>query len=156
MTFKSRAVRGKCWKRARWSKRSWKILVKHDGPNTLIVVTIKSQWSLKFTCKKPIVEKPTLLLQVSVSLWLPPRPVAKEWVPPSAGRLGLDVAEGLAHLQQSPLSVLHALAGLAFLCAALCHCSTLENSTWNLLMPFVSVRSFISMPVLSYMHELYI
>ena len=124
MTFKSTAVRGKCWKRARWSKSIWKILVKRYVPNTFIIVKINSQGSLKIIYEKSIVEKPTLNLQVSASLWLSPCPVAEERVPPPAGWLVLAVVKGLWHLQQSPLGALHPLAGLAFLCAALCHWAT--------------------------------
>lgn len=124
MTFKSTAVRGKCWKRARWSKRIWKILVKHYGPNTLIKVKTKSRGSLKLTYEKPTVEKPTLPLQVSVSRWLSRGAAAEEWVPSPAGHLELALAKGLWHLQQSPFGALHPLAGLAFLWAALCHWAT--------------------------------
>lgn len=98
MTFKSTAVRGKCWKRARWSKRIWKILVKHYGPNTLIIVKIKSQRSLKLICEKPTVEKATLpLLQGALHLtslchcgcpqvWWPRRGATMSWeVVPGCG-----------------------------------------------------------------------
>lgn len=72
MTFKSTAVRGKCWKGARWSKSIWKLLVRYYGPNTLITVKTVTK-SLKLISEKPTEEKPCLhslcVLVVSPGLW---------------------------------------------------------------------------------------
>lgn len=150
MTFKSTAVRGKCWKGARWSKSIWKILVRYYGPNTLITVKTVTkelkthQWERwRETEEKPCL--PGSLCPCGV-----PRSVTAEW-------WQLAVAKGLGHLLPSPPSALHPLVGSPSLCAALCHQAPavpwealLHTHPWNLLMPFGSVRSWASVSVLPY------
>jgi len=101
--------------------------VKYYGPNTLVIIKRKSRGSLKLICEKPTVEKATLPLLGSIlhlgslyhcgcpQVWWPRSGATTSWV------LGLAVAKGLGHLQQSPPVATHPLAGLGYLCAALSH-----------------------------------